>query len=301
MNITVYPRPPYDFTLSTHIFSNGDPQIRRAENNRFWQVIRVGQKLVLAEVISNGTIDDPAVNINLRTDKTLRQGETEQAGELISRILNLNDDLTQFYNEIRNDLPMYALTEHLYGLKVPTTPSLFEALIASIIEQQISLAVAHTLETRLVKKFGSPLKVGERIYYCYPVPGEIASADPAQIRDCGLSNRKGEYIRDIALRMVKGDLDLENFGKIRNNDLLIETLCKLRGVGKWTAELTILRGLHRLDAVPADDLGLRRAISERYFHGRKINGEEARRIAERWGEYRGLASFYLLIGDQMRI
>ena len=301
MILTLHPRPPYDFALSTHIFSKGDAQIRRAENNRFWQVIRVGEKLVLAEVISGGSTDDPVVKIILRSDRQLASGETKQARELIEGILNLNDDLTLFYSTVKKDPPLHALTERLYGLKVPTTSSLFEALVASIIEQQISLAVAHTLQTRLVKKFGSSLLVGKTTYYSYPGPEEIASAEPAQIRECGLSNRKAEYIRDIAIRIVKGDLDLESMGKISDSDMIIKTLCELRGVGKWTAEFAILRGLHRLDAVPADDLGLRRAISARFCPGRKINGEEARNIAERWGEYRGLACFYLLIADQMGI
>jgi len=69
MNLTLHPWPPYDFALSTHIFSKGDAQIRRAENNRFWQVIRVGEKLVLAEVISGGSTDEPVVKIILRSDR----------------------------------------------------------------------------------------------------------------------------------------------------------------------------------------------------------------------------------------
>ena len=84
-----------------------------------------------------------------------------------------------------------------------------------------------------------------------------------------------------------------------DSEAIITELVKLKGVGRWTAELAILRGMHRLDAFPADDLGLRRSIAQRYQRGGKISAEEARKIAEQWGEWKGLAAYYLLIADQM--
>ncbi|MDD1706674.1 MAG: hypothetical protein LUO81_00550 [Methanoregulaceae archaeon] len=134
-----------------------------------------------------------------------------------------------------------------------------------------------------------------------PTPEKLVVGTSKQFRACGLSARKGEYIQYTAEKFADGEIDQNNFKSWQDSESIISELCKLRGVGKWTAELAILRGLHRLDTIPADDLGLRGAISLRYCDGKKINGEEARKIAKRWGKYRGLACFYLLIADQLGI
>jgi len=112
-----------------------------------------------------------------------------------------------------------------------------------------------------------------------------------------ITSRKGEYIRDISRSIEKGNLDLESFKKVRDNADIVEALCQIRGIGRWTAELTMLRGLHRMDAFPADDIALRRMISRWYHNGKKISASEAVKTAEQWGEYKGLASFYLEVAE----
>ncbi len=301
MSFILNPVPPYDFTLSTFVFSSGDPQIRKSENGRFWQIIRVGEKLVLAEITGQGTTGNPALKVRLSSEEPISSGESEHAVNIISRVLNLNDYLAPFYQAVRNDPPLRELTKRLRGLKVPTTPTVFEALVDSIIEQQISLAVARTLEGRLTKLFGDSLVVDGQTYYAFPTPERMTSATPDQFRSCGLSAMKGEYILNAAEQVTRGELDMEHLRTIRDSEEIITELTKLRGVGRWTAELVILRGMHRLDAFPADDLGLRRAIAQRYHINGKLSGDEARKIAEQWGEWKGLAAFYLLIADQLGI
>ena len=96
--------------------------------------------------------------------------------------------------------------------------------------------------------------------------------------------------------IVEGKLDLENLKTKQNPDEIISELDAIRGIGIWTAELTMLRGMQKLDAFPADDLGLRRIISNYYCRGKSIKSEEAREIANAWGRWKGLAAFYLSNG-----
>jgi DNA-3-methyladenine glycosylase II len=81
----------------------------------------------------------------------------------------------------------------------------------------------------------------------------------------------------------------------------MEELGKIRGVGVWTAEMTMIRGMQKFDVIPADDLGLRRVISHHYHHCEKITGDVARRTAQSWAGWRGLASFYLIMAKQLGI
>ena len=111
--------------------------------------------------------------------------------------------------------------------------------------------------------------------------------------------RKGEYIREISRKILEGTLDLERFKTFPDTEPIISELMKVRGIGRWTAELTILRGLHRPDAFPADDVGVRRFISNVYHNGEKISPADARLFAHQWGDWKGFAAYYLEIADLM--
>lgn len=163
-----------------------------------------------------------------------------------------------------------------------------------MIEQQISLLVAHRMQNRLIRAVGQQITIRGQTYYCYPTPEEIAGASDETFRSCGLSRRKAEYIRDIARHIVEGTLDLENLRTLADTESVLAEMMNLRGVGRWTAELTALCGLHRFDAFPADDLGLRRLIGHYYGNNGVIPVETARKIADRWGSWKGLAAYFVV-------
>ena len=299
MHLTLNPVPPFDFQLSATIFTGGDPQIRTYEHGTFWQVLRVQSNLVLVTISSRGTVAEPELSVELRSNEELSSADENRLEEAVSKLFNLQLDLNPFYAEVEHDPVLSLLTQKLSGLKSTTTPTVFEALVDSIIEQQIALNVAHRLEQTVIKRFGDTLGLSGKVYYAFPTPEQIASATVEQLRMCGLSMRKAEYIHGIASSIVTGKLDLEHVKACEDADEIIRELTNLRGIGRWTAELTMLRGMQRLDALPADDLGLRRHIAHFYCHDRPITGTEARHIAEGWGRWKGLAGFYMLIGVRL--
>ncbi len=122
-----------------------------------------------------------------------------------------------------------------------------------------------------------------------------------ELRACGLTLRKTEYIKSISKDIEEGKLDLEKFKEYEDVDKIISELCKIRGIGLWTAEFVMIRGLNRLESLPADDIGIRRVISHYYCDGRRISSDEARKIAENWGKWKGLAAFYLVIAEMANI
>jgi DNA-3-methyladenine glycosylase II len=287
--------PPFDFELSATIFSHGDSQIRKYEKGRFWQVISVDSKLLLAIVTSTGTVDDPELLVKLESCEKTSKTDEERAEEIIYTLFNLNFDLKPFYEQSETDRVMAHLTRKLRGLKSPTTPTVFEALIDSIVEQQISLNIANKMEERLIKTFGGVLSLNKKVYYAFPTPQKLASSSLHKLRSCGLSQRKAEYIRDISKMIIDGKLNLEKLKDHEDANDIITELDRIRGIGTWTAELTMVRGLQKLEAFPADDLGLRRVIAHYYSNDPEISSEEARRIADRWGKWKGLAGFYLIM------
>jgi len=293
------PVPPYDFELSVAIFSRGDPRFRSVEGGVFRQAVRLGGSNALLFVHSEGTVESPLLEAEVRAPYVLSRSQLEKARGLVTRVLNLNMDLEPFYRQVRGDPLMSGLARRLHGLKSPATPTVFEALVDSIIEQQISLAAALSMQSRLIRKYGEPVTADGESCYLYPTPGRLASATPAGLRSCGLSARKSEYVRDAASMVSSGELDLDRFESYEDVDRIRDELKAVRGVGDWTAEMTMLRGLGRMDSLPAGDVGIQAKMT--YYYGReeRVTAGDLRRAAESWGSYRGLGAFYLIMAHHV--
>ena len=297
----LYPKPPYNFHLSAMIFSGGDPQIRTYSQGIFRQVLDIQGTAVLVKVFSKGTPDAPELYFNLQPENALSGSGKTEVSNLISSMFNINEDLAPFYQAMENDSVMASLISQLHGVKSPTTPTVFEALVDSVIEQQISLKAARSIEKRLIRAVGSRLTLEDMVYYGYPTSHSLAETTDPIFRSCGLTRRKGEYVRDISRRILSGAFDPESLRKYTDTETIISELMKIRGIGRWTAELTILRGLHRQDAFPADDIGVRRFIAQFYLNNKKISSAEARLFAEPWGAWKGFAAYYLEIANLLGI
>jgi DNA-3-methyladenine glycosylase II len=242
---------------------------------------------------------DSWLDVKIGQQGAISLNDKRETKALVGRLFNLKLDLMPFYEFVKHDRIMAQITKRLWGLRSPSTATVFEALIDSVIEQQISLKAAWSMQRRLVEALGDALVWKNREYLAFPKPEKLAASSIEQLRACGLSSRKAEYVQGIG-RLVTNGLDLEALSE-RNEEKIIEELGKIRGVGVWTAEMTMIRGMQKFDAIPADDLGLRRVIAHYYYHGEKITGDVARRTAQSWTGWRGLASFYLIIAQQLGV
>jgi DNA-3-methyladenine glycosylase II len=288
---------PFNFDLSAQIFSSGDPEFRSYANGVFHQVLNINGKLMLIKVDSIGKVEKPKLSIVLISNIAITTQDKKAAEKMIEFVFNLDFDINSFYHDVENDMTMRQIAKQLYGLKNPTTPTVFESLVDSIVEQQISIKVAITIEHRLAKKFGGHIDIDGKTYFAFPTPQNIAAANINEIQQVGLSMRKAEYILNAAKLIAESKLDLEQLKCNPNPEQIIAELDEIRGIGIWTAELTMLRGMQRLDAFPADDFGIRRVISRYYCGGKPIKTAEARKIAEAWGRWKGLAAYYLIIAE----
>ena len=288
---------PFNFDLTAQVFQGGDTQIRTFANGEFHQVLRVNGKLVLASVTDVGSVKEPKLNVKMNSNNALTAEDTKKAGETINYIFNLDFPLCSFYGEAENDQTIHKITQQLYGLKLPTYPTVYESLVDSIVEQQISVKVAHKLEEKLARRFGEKLILDESTFFVFPTPKDMACASIEDIRGCGLSLRKAEYIQQASQLIVDGKLDLEHTKNHKSPEQIVAELDEIRGIGVWTAELIMLEGMQRLDALPADDFGIRRVISRYYCGGRPIKSAEAREIAKVWGKWKGLAAWYLIVAE----
>ena len=296
----IKPKAPFNFDLSANIFSDGDPEIQRYEEGVYWQLINLKRKLILIKIKSSGEVDNPELSVTITPDRDLTKEDISMVRSIVVSIFNLEFNLQNFYDNIVDDKILVTLFKKLRGLNSSTTPTFFEAVVSSIIEQQISLKAAHSIENRMIKKFGDHVKLSNNTYYIFPNPNKLSKLQLDDLRSCGLSFRKAEYIIDFSKDIINGNINLNDLKNLKTL-AVVDKLQKIRGIGIWTAELAVLRGLHRLVSLPADDIGIQRVVSHYYRNNEPVSSDELRKIAEKWGKWSGLAVYYLIVADLMSI
>lgn len=199
-------------------------------------------------------------------------------------------DLRPFYRLAAAHPVMGPAAKRLRGLKPLRPVSLFEMAIIAITEQQLSLAAAFHIRKRLVERFGRTIED----LWVVPAADVIAKTALRQLRACGLSQRKAEYVRDFARRVADGELDLEAL-KQQTDAEIRDRLMRCRGFGAWSVEYFLVRGLGRWDALPSDDVGLRRTIGVCLSHRRRLSPEQLECALSPFAPFRGLAAFYLAV------
>jgi len=158
----------------------------------------------------------------------------------------------------------------------------YGALLRAIVGQQLSTKAARTIYLRVLDLFGGAT----------PSPEQLLDASEEDLRACGLSGRKTEYIRDLAAHVIGGELELERLEELSDEEV-IEEIVAVRGLGQWTAEMFLLFHLQRPDVLSGGDLGIRKAIQLEYGLEEMPPPKRVLEIGEPWRPHRSLASLYL--------
>ncbi len=164
-------------------------------------------------------------------------------------------------------------------------PHLFETLVDAIISQQISVKAADAIMARLRATLHA--EANGRIS-----PEALMSLEEDTLRAVGLSPQKMRYIRDLTERVASGQLDLEQLSEL-DDEAVITELVKVKGIGRWTAEMMLIFSLGRPDVLPVDDLGFVEGVREAYSLEARPTPKEMRERGEAWRPYRTVATWYM--------
>jgi DNA-3-methyladenine glycosylase II len=156
----------------------------------------------------------------------------------------------------------------------------FLTLARAIVGQQISVKAAQSVWNRFAACVGEV------------TPQNVLLRERPLLRACGLSDRKTEYIADLAQHFANGSIHVHRWPQMSDEEIIAE-LVEVRGIGRWTAEMFLIFNLLRPDVYPLDDLGLQKGICVAYFRGRKVALSTMRRLGERWRPWRSVATWYL--------
>ena len=164
-----------------------------------------------------------------------------------------------------------------------TSSNHFQELVETIIGQQLSGKAADTITKRFVNLFTSNK---------FPTPQQILKMPDEKLRSAGISFQKISYIKDLAKRVFGNEIDFDSFETMNDEEIIIE-LVKVKGIGRWTAEMFLMFALARPDIFSFGDLGLRNGLQKVYQLRKPPTEKQAKKITDKWKPFRSWGSRYL--------
>lgn len=294
MTFLLDPTPPFrlDLTVWT-LRRRPDNLMDRWDGQTYRRVLAREDEAVEVAATQVGTAEDPHLRVTLSGTHLAPEME-ETARAILTRTLGLHVDLAAFYRFAESDAKLGPLVQRFRGVKPPRFLSLFEALVNGIACQQITLTQGIRLLNRLAQTYGLAFPNGDPTSHAFPRPRDLARLAPLEVRPLGFSGQKGRALVELASALVEGRLDLEALASLDENTALTHLLA-LRGVGRWTAEYVLLRGLGRLDRFPGDDVGARNNLSRWLGLTDPLDYAGVQQTIAKWSAYGGLLYFHLLL------
>ncbi len=180
----------------------------------------------------------------------------------------------------KKDQIMNKIISRSKGFILRSNEDAFTTLVRSIVGQQISVKVAENIWNKLI------IRVPKMM------PENISNLENSILRNCGLSQRKIEYLQDLSSYFMSNNFNEAVWSKMSDEDIILE-LTQVKGVGRWTAEMFLIFYMLRPDILPVNDFGFKRALSMHYNDNKLINRDDIYKISDKWRPWRSVATWYL--------
>ncbi|MGA7670720.1 MAG: hypothetical protein WBW04_09885 [Nitrolancea sp.] len=292
IQVELHPTAPYSFPLALSYLATSpssvleDVDLEQGVCRRALQIDGVDLLLTLRD---SGSVEAPQITFGI-SGECVTPSLTDAAEAHVKRIFLLDVDPEPFFHVANRDPVLGALVDELPGIRPLLVADPYEALIFAIVGQQVNIAFARRMKLALLEQFGRRVRFGEREMLLLPEPERIAGLDPADLLALQFSRQKASYLIELSRLIASGALDLWAIGELPFDDGVAE-LVRHRGIGRWTAEYVLMRGLGARDSIPAGDLGLRKIIGLAYGLDHTASEAEVREIAQAWAGWRGWAAF----------
>lgn len=289
MNIgTLYPTPSYDFrkTIAAARFHTVLDVVR---DDECWRALRISENLALVRV--NQKMDALEVSLMHATGEV----DTDLLLAKVSHMMGIDTDMLPFYERARTDATLWSIVEPLYGLNHVRAETLYEALVTTIIEQQIALSMAQRAERWLVEWGNNAIEYNGERFYTFPRPEQIAAASVDDLKPLKITTRRMQVLIDVSQQIVDGKIDLEGL-RHKSAEEILTSLISIKGIGHWTAAWTIIRALGQYQYIGENDVALQAAIRHFFYQeSGKVAPQVVKETLGRYEPYAGAAAFYILM------
>jgi len=293
-SFTLEPIPPFRLDLTAWILCRRpDNLVDRWNGQAYYRILMVDGEAIEIAVTQSRSPDTPRLTISL-SGIGAGPGIEPRVTTSLERLLGIRVDLREFYRFAESSAALKNLAGQFRGSKPPRFPTHFETLVNAIACQQLSLTVGIRLLNRLSQAYGPALQTKEGIFHAFPRPEDLVNVDVDELRNIGFSYQKGHYLLGLARSITGRQLNLDEI-EILEDRAAIEQLCRIKGVGRWTAEYFLLRGLGRTHVFPGDDVGARNHLQRWLDLPEHLDYHGVHQALAGWKGFGGLIYFHLLL------
>ena len=207
------------------------------------------------------------------------------------RVFGFDQPIREIYAKMGRVKRLGGLAQRFSGLRIFQAGSLFEMAATAIIGQQVNLKFTAKVTRRLIELCGNCVHWARRKYFGFPSAESVSEVSAKSLRAIQFSNRKAEYLIGFAKAMVSGEIDERRLSRL-SDEAVREELMRFRGVGRWTADMILMRALGRLDVLPSLDTGLQTGYAL-LFRCPRPSSDELVDLTASWRGFRSYATFYL--------
>jgi len=270
-----------------------DNAIDRWDGTAYRRVLALADGPVEVAVVQMGPPEAPRLRVAVR-GAPLHSELKRAVTAALERLLGLRVDLTAFYRLASPDAELGPMVQRFRGMKPPRFLSVFEGVVNAIANQQVTVTVGIVLLSRLSREHGPAVAGEDGLAHAFPRPEDLAPLLPETLRQLGFSRQKGRAMIELAQNSGEEYADLERLATLSDGEA-VTSLCRLRGVGRWSAEYILLRTLGRIHVFPGDDVGARNNLQRWLQLTEPLDYAAVARILARWHPYGGLIYFHLLL------
>jgi DNA-3-methyladenine glycosylase II len=293
LSFILHPIPPFRLDLTVWALRRRPENILdRWDGQSYRRALLIDDEIVEVAVEQSATAAHPRLTVTAHA-KSHGSNLESTLRSTLENMLGLKIDLRNFYAFAAKQKFFRQLTDAFVGFKPPRYPTVFEALLNAISCQQVSLNVGMMLLNRLAQDFGRAPAANPSARTC-PSPADLVGVAPGTLRALGYSQNKERAILELSRAVASGELNLESFHKLGDSAAL-EKLLAIRGVGRWSAEYTLLRGMGRLHIFPGDDVGGWRNLQKHLRLRTRPDYAKTRKLLAPWKDYAGLLYLHFLL------
>jgi len=297
--LIVRPVPPFRLDLTVWALRRRRRNaIDRWDHGTYRRIVVLGGRVTTLSVRQSESSESPRLVVR-STPSPRTPADRRQLRTLIERLFGTGIDLNDWYRIARQDRRLGILADRFRGMKPPRFPTVFEAVVNAFACQQLSLEVGLELLNRLAVVCAVRSNAGFDGQFGFPEASDLAKLPPSRYQAIGFSRQKVGALLALARAVDRNKVNLEALSNNTDVDAC-QRLLELRGVGRWTAEYVLLRGLGRLHVFPGDDVGAQKRLARWLGRPNALDYDGVRRAVAKWQPYAGLVYFHLLLDGLMQ-
>lgn len=289
---TIEPMAPFDFAKSLDFLCGFPATVAEqlVEDGRLIKALRVDRTTVVAEVVGTGTTARPELQCKLHSAKRLPPDTENRAFERVRFYLSTDENLGEFYDLASSDNAFLNVVRKLHGYHQVKFPSPFENACWAVLGQRCPISVARKMKDRFVAQFGGVLSFSDVELRAFPEPADLDDVTEEEIGACIGNPVKAHRIRAVADAFRRVD---ESFLKVAPSEEVRTWLEAIDGIGPWSSNFIMVRGLGRTDTLAGIEESLLPAVSKLY--GAPASRTDVQRIAARYGTWQGYWAHYVRV------